>query len=88
MVRDVQFRDRRALADQHEPPPSGGGSVWRRWLQCFVRVTPELKPVPCQACNGKGAALLVPGDPTRGHDLNKNCAACNREGFVYESHAE
>jgi DnaJ-class molecular chaperone len=36
----------------------------------------------CPGCNGTGAPLIVAGDPTSGHDLNKTCGVCGGSGFV------
>ena len=36
----------------------------------------------CEKCDGKGAPLLIPGDPTSGHDLTKTCDACGGRGSI------
>jgi DnaJ-class molecular chaperone len=36
----------------------------------------------CEKCNGTGAPLIVPGDPTSGHRLTETCDACQGSGYV------
>lgn len=36
----------------------------------------------CEKCDGTGAPLWSPGDPTSGHDLSETCSACGGSGRI------
>ena len=42
---------------------------------------PQLKKVPCQACNGTGRARLVDIGPNGEYFYRDNCLICHGSGF-------
>jgi hypothetical protein len=63
-----------------------GGTIATPWVSYDPHVPGVIRnssaSEKCPGCNGTGAPLIVAGDPTSGHDLNKTCGVCGGSGFV------